>query len=52
MGGYKVYLGLNESDVNRIIKTKPSIVVIDFTEFGNTQINKLRTKGIKADKLS
>lgn len=47
MSGYKVYLGCNGSDVNRIIKAKPSIAVIDFTEFGNTQINKLRSKGIK-----
>lgn len=47
MAGYKVYLGLNGSDVNRIIKAKPSIAVIDFTEFGNTQINKLKSKGIK-----
>ena len=47
MSGYKVYLGLNGSDVNRITKAKPSIAVIDFTEFGNTQINKLRARGIK-----
>ena len=47
MAGYKVYLGLNGSDVNRIIKAKPNIAVIDFAEFGNKQINKLRAKGIK-----
>lgn len=47
MAGYKVYLGLNGSDVNRILKAKPSIAVIDFAEFGDTQINKLRSKGIK-----
>lgn len=47
MGGYKVYLGLNGSDVNRILKAKPSIAVIDFAEFGDTQIKKLRSKGIK-----
>ena len=47
MAGYKVYLGLNSSDVNRIIKAKPSIAVIDFAEFGDTQIKKLRSKGIK-----
>lgn len=47
MGGYKVYLGLNGSDVDRIIKAKPSIAVIDFAEFGDTQIKKLRAKGIK-----
>lgn len=47
MGGYKVYLGLNGSDVNRIIKAKPSIAVIDFSEFGDAQIKKLRSKGIK-----
>lgn len=47
MGGYKVYLGLNGSDVNKIIKAKPSIAVIDFAEFGDTQIKKLRSKGIK-----
>ena len=47
MSGYKVYLGLNGSDVNRIIKAKPSIAVIDFAEFGDLQIKKLRSKGIK-----
>ena len=47
MAGYKVYLGLNGSDVNRIIKAKPSIAVIDFAEFGDAQIKKLRSKGIK-----
>lgn len=47
MAGYKVYLGLNGSDVNRIIKAKPNIAVIDFAEFGDTQIKKLRSKGIK-----
>ena len=47
MAGYKVYLGLNGSDVNRILKDKPSIAVIDFAEFGDTQIKKLRSKGIK-----
>lgn len=47
MDGYKVYLGCNGSNVNRIIKAKPSIAVIDFAEFGNMQINKLREKGIK-----
>ena len=47
MSGYKVYLGLNGSDVNRIIKDKPSIAVIDFDEFNNAQINKLKSKGIK-----
>ena len=47
MGGYKVYLGLNGSDVGRILRDKPSIAVIDFDEFGDTQINKLRSKGIK-----
>ena len=47
MAGYKVYLGLNGSDVNRIIKAKPNIAVIDFAEFGDTQIRKLRSKGIK-----
>lgn len=47
MAGYKVYLGLNGSDVGRILKAKPSIAVIDFAEFGDTQIKKLRSKGIK-----
>lgn len=47
MGGYKVYLGLNGSDVDRIIKAKPSIAVIDFAEFSDKHINKLRIKGIK-----
>lgn len=47
MGGYKVYLGLNGSDVSRILRDKPSIAVIDFDEFGDTQINKLRAKNIK-----
>ena len=47
MAGYKVYLGLSGSDVNRILKDKPSIAVIDFAEFGDSQINKLRSKGIK-----
>ena len=47
MAGYKVYLGLNGSDVNRIIKDKPTIAVIDFAEFSDKQINKLRAKGIK-----
>lgn len=47
MGGYKVYLGLNGSDVQRILKAKPSIAVIDFAEFGDTQIKKLRASGIK-----
>lgn len=47
MAGYKVYLGLNGSDVNRIIKAKPSLAVIDFDEFGDMQIKKLRSAGIK-----
>jgi len=47
MAGYKVFLGLNGSDVNRILKVKPSIAVIDFAEFGDSQIKKLRAKGIK-----
>ena len=47
MAGYKVYLGLNGSDVDRILKAKPNIAVIDFAEFGDTQIKKLRAKGIK-----
>ena len=47
MAGYKVYLGLNGSDVGRILKAKPNIAVIDFAEFGDTQIKKLRSKGIK-----
>ena len=47
MAGYKVYLGLNGSDVNRILKDKPSIAVIDFAEFGDMQIKKLKSKGIK-----
>ena len=47
MAGYKVYLGLNGSDVSRILKAKPSIAVIDFAEFGDKQIKKLRAKGIK-----
>ena len=42
-----MYLGLNGSDVNRIIKAKPSIAVIDFAEFNDVQIKKLRSKGIK-----
>lgn len=47
MAGYKVYLGLNGSDVGRILKAKPSIAVIDFAEFNDAQIKKLRTAGIK-----
>ena len=47
MAGYKVYLGLNGSDVNKILKDKPSIAVIDFAEFGDMQIKKLKSKGIK-----
>ena len=47
MAGYKVYLGLNGSDVSRILKAKPSIAVIDFAEFNDAQIKKLRTAGIK-----
>lgn len=47
MAGYKVYLGLNGSNAGRIIKAKPSIAVIDFAEFGDTQIKKLRANGIK-----
>ena len=47
MAGYKVYLGLNGSDINRILKAKPSLAVIDFAEFGDKQIKKLRSKGIK-----
>lgn len=47
MAGYKVYLGLNGSDVNRILKAKPHIAVIDFAEFNDAQIKKLRTAGIK-----
>ena len=47
MAGYKVFLGLNGIDVNRILKVKPSIAVIDFAEFGDSQIKKLRAKGIK-----
>ena len=47
MAGYKVYLGLNGSDVNRILKAKPNIAVIDFAEFSNTQIKKLWSAGIK-----
>ena len=47
MAGYKVFLGLNGSDVNRILKAKPSIAVIDFAEFGDTQIKKLKVSGIK-----
>ena len=47
IAGYKVYLGANGSDTNKIIKAKPSIAVIDFAEFGDTQIKKLRSKGIK-----
>lgn len=47
MAGYKVYLGLNGSDVNRIIKAKPSIAVIEMTEFSASQIRKLLSRGIK-----
>ena len=47
MAGYKVYLGLNGSDVDRIIKAKPSIAVIDFTEFTDPQIKKLLSQKIK-----
>ena len=47
MAGYKVYLGLNGSDTDRIIKSKPNIAVIDFDEFSDSQIKKLRTKKIK-----
>ena len=47
MAGYKVYLGLNGSDVDRIIKAKPSIAVIDFAEFDDKQIKKLKSNGIK-----
>ena len=47
MAGYKVYLGANGKDVNRIIKDKPTIAVIDFAEFNDKQINKLRARGIK-----
>lgn len=38
MGGYKVYFGCNGSDVNRILKVKSSIAVIDFAKFDNMQI--------------
>ena len=41
MAGYKVYLGLNGSDVDRILKAKPSIAVIDFAEFDDKQIKKM-----------
>lgn len=47
MAGYKVYLGLNGSDVDRILKAKPSIAVIDFAEFDDKQIKKLKSNGIK-----
>lgn len=47
MAGYKVYLGLNGSDVDRIIKAKPSIAVIDFAEFTDPQIKKLLSQKIK-----
>ena len=47
MAGYKVYLGANGSDTNEIIKAKPSIAVIEMTEFTDSQIKKLRTTGIK-----
>lgn len=47
MAGYKVYLGLSGSDVGRILKVKPSIAVIDFAEFGDAQIKKLRANDIK-----
>ena len=33
MAGYKVYLGMNGKDYAKIIKQKPSIAVIEFTEF-------------------
>lgn len=47
IAGYKVYLGANGSNTNKIIKAKPSIAVIEMTEFTDGQIKKLRTKGIK-----
>ena len=47
MAGYKVYLGLNGSDVDRILKAKPNIAVVDFAEFDDKQIKKLKANGIK-----
>ena len=47
IAGYKVYLGANGSDINKIIKAKPSIAAIEMTELTDGQIKKLRTAGIK-----
>ena len=47
MAGYKVYLGMNGKDYAKIIKQKPSIAVIEFTEFTDAQIKKLLANKIK-----
>lgn len=47
MAGYKVYLGMNGKDYKKIIKQKPSIAVIEFTEFSNYQIGRLLESNIK-----
>ena len=47
MAGYKVYLGMNGNDYAKIIKQKPSIAVIEFTEFTDAQIKKLLANKIK-----
>ena len=47
MAGYKVYLGLNGDGYKTIIKQKPSIAVIEFSEFTDAQIKKLLDQKIK-----
>ena len=47
MAGYKVYLGLNGDNYKTIIKQKPSIAVIEFSEFTDEQIKKLLAQNIK-----
>lgn len=47
MAGYKVYLGMNGKNYTTIIKQKPSIAVIEFSEFTDAQIKKLLAQKIK-----
>ena len=48
MAGYKVYLGMNGKDYAKIIKQKPSIAVIEFTEFTDAQIKNIEYWVVKA----
>lgn len=47
MAGYKVYLGMNGKNYKTIIKQKPSIAVIEFSEFTDAQIKQLLKYKIK-----